>query len=185
MSTAKRRIEIIIGGRGGQGILVMGHILGKALVNKGCYVVNSEHYSAETRGGFSRSDLIVWLEEEEPDSILISKADYAIFMYPEQMVMYEGYVSEDAEVFIDSSFELSAPIKWTKAHLKPFTEVARRELGTERVANMVALGYFIGKTGLVDVEAVAKVIEETVRKDWVDINIKALTKGYELSKQEA
>ncbi len=174
----KGKYQILIGGRGGQGILLAGYILGKAFIEEGYYVVNSETYSAETRGGFSRSDLIVMSGEEEPDLIRIRKADIAIFLYPDQMRSYANLVSDNATVFLDSSF-IKEPYKnWAKIYMYPFTEAARRELETPRVANIVALGYFAAKTRLIKLDTLKKVIKETVRKDWIDVNLKAVELGY-------
>ncbi|RLG59986.1 hypothetical protein DRN87_04800 [Candidatus Geothermarchaeota archaeon] len=181
----KRRYQILIGGRGGQGILLAGYILGKALIREGYYVVNSETYSAETRGGFSRSDLIIMKGEEEPDLIRIRKADIAIFMYPEQMVQYADLVSDDATVFIDGSFTDKAYREWKSIYIYPFTKIAREELNNPRVANMVMLGYFAGKTELVSLESLKEAIRNTVKKDWIDINIKAVSLGYSRALEES
>lgn len=174
-----REFQILIGGRGGQGILLAGYILGKAFIREGYYVVNSETYSAETRGGFSRSDLIVMSGGEEPDLIRIRKADIAIFMYPEQMVEYADLVSDDAIVFIDGSFTDKPYKEWRNVYIYPFTNMAREKLNSHRVANMIMLGYFAGKTGLISLDSLKEAIKETVKKDWIDINIKAVTLGYE------
>ena len=180
----KNEYEILIGGRGGQGILLTGYLLGKAFIEEGYYVVNSETYSAETRGGFSRSDLIIIKGEEEPDLIRISKADIAIFMYPEQMKAYSSLVSDNATVFIDSTF-ISKPYKpWSEVYLYPFTDVAREKLDTSRVANIVALGYFVAKTGLLSLETVEKIIKDNVKESWVAINLKAVKLGYDEGKKE-
>lgn len=178
------RLEILIGGRGGQGILLTGYILGKAFIKEGYYVVNSEIYSAETRGGFSRSDLIVTRNGEEPDLIRISSADIAIFMYPEQMKIYSPLVSYDAKVFIDSSFVSTPEMGWGEVYHFPFTDVARKELRNHRVANMVAIGYFIGKTDVLKLDTVKYIIQNTVRKNWVEINLDAVELGYRAAKED-
>jgi len=174
----KNRIQILIGGRGGQGILLAGYILGKALIEEGYYVVNSETYSAETRGGFSRSDLIALKGEEEPDLIRIRKADIALFMYPDQMKEYADLVSDDATVFIDGSFTNKPYKKWGMVYIYPFTNKARESLKNHRVANMIALGYIAAKTGLICLNTLKKVITLTVKKRWIDINIKAVEIGF-------
>ena len=174
-----KSIQILISGRGGQGILLAGYILGKALIEEGYYVVNSETYSAETRGGFSRSDLIATKGDVEPDLIRIRKAELAVFMYPEQMESYADLVSMNATVFIDGTYADKPYRNWETVYIFPFTETARGELGNHRVANMVALGYLAGKTDLVKLETLKNVVSKSVRSEWIDINIKALTVGYE------
>ncbi len=172
------RHEIIIAGRGGQGILLMGHILGRAFIEEGYYVVNSETYSAETRGGFSRSDIIIMSGEEEPDLIRIRRADIAVFLYVDQMNEYASLVDDNAIVFLDSSYISKPARNWKNIYFYPFSEAARDKLNNVRVANMVALGYFIGKTRFMKLETVKEIIKHHVKKEWIDINIKAVDLGY-------
>lgn len=172
------RYEIIIAGRGGQGILVAGHLMGRVLVEKGYYVVNSETYSAETRGGDSRSDLIAMVGEE-PDLIRIRKANIAIFMFDEQMNKYAKWVREDAKVFLDSTFIKKPAMPWREVYSIPFTKLAEEKVGSPRVANMVMLGAFSAITGLYDIESLKNVIRSHTKKEWVEMNIKAADVGYQ------
>ncbi len=178
------RLEIIIAGRGGQGILLAGYLLGRALVEKGYYVVNSETYSAETRGGFSRSDLIVFTSEGEVDLITVRKADVAIFMYKDQMYSYADLVKPDAKlVMLDSSF-ISEPAKpWPRIVSVPFTRLAEQTTGTHRVANVYMLGVFTYVTDIIDPDTMRKVIEKYVHPRWKEVNIKAFNAGYEYAEK--
>lgn len=178
MKKAKRH-EIIIAGRGGQGILLAGYLMGKALIEKGYYVVNSETYSAETRGGDSRSELVVTIGEE-PDLIRIRKADIAIFMFDEQMKKYSKWVKDDALVILDSTYIKKPNKPWKKLYSFPFSRLAEEKLGSIRVANMVMLGSFSAITGLYDIDTIGKVIEGHVKQQWKEINLKAVQLGYEI-----
>ncbi|MET1128405.1 MAG: 2-oxoacid:acceptor oxidoreductase family protein [Thermoproteota archaeon] len=179
------RLQIIIAGRGGQGILLAGYLLGKALINEGYYVVNGETYSAETRGGFSRSDLIVFTEgDEEVDLIKVSRADVAVFMYKEQIEMYKNLVNPSAKlVMVDSTFTDKVNEPWPRVELVPFTRIAEEKVGTGRVANIVMLGVFTYVTGLVKPETVIETIKETVRPRWREPNIKAFNAGYSYAEE--
>ncbi|MEM1775116.1 MAG: 2-oxoacid:acceptor oxidoreductase family protein, partial [Desulfurococcaceae archaeon] len=54
------KYEILIVGRGGQGVLLFGRVLGLAASKyANLYAVVTESYAAETRGGESRSDVII------------------------------------------------------------------------------------------------------------------------------
>jgi 2-oxoglutarate ferredoxin oxidoreductase subunit gamma len=103
-------------------------------------------------------------------------------MYPEQMETYADLVSMDATVFIDGTYTDKPSRNWKTVHIFPFTKVARDDLGNHRVANMVALGYLSGRTGLVKLETLNKIIRESVRREWVDINIKAIELGFNRAK---
>ncbi len=177
-------LEIIIAGRGGQGILLAGYLLGRALVEKGYYVVNSEMYSAETRGGFSRSDLIVFKTREETDIIKVSRADIAVFMYHEQMYSYADYVKQEPKLVILDSTYIEKPARnWPNIVKIPITELARDLVGTSRVANVFMLGVLGYTTGLVDSDTMERTILSKVSPKWREINIKAFRRGYEYAEK--
>lgn len=168
------RVEILIAGRGGQGILLLGHILGKAVAKyTNLHILGSEIYAAETRGGDSRVDLVIADREEDADFIKVMSADMALFMHQFQLDAYKDLVKDGAIVFLDRSNISNVPDRNWRLHVEPYTDIAEKELGSSRVANMVALGRIVGVTSLVSPEAVEDVIRETVPRDWVDINIKA------------
>ena len=174
------RLEIMIAGRGGQGILLAGYILGLALAKfKGYYVVNSESYSAETRGGESRSELIVFRSSLDADLIRINKADIAVFMYSDQMFRYVNKVKDEATVILDSTFIDKPCVDSWRTYSLPFTTIAERELGNLRVANMVMLGAFSKITGLIDVELLVKAVREVISPRWIEINVRAIRTGAE------
>jgi 2-oxoglutarate ferredoxin oxidoreductase subunit gamma len=168
------RVEILIAGRGGQGILLAGHIIGKSIATyTNLYVLGSETYGAETRGGDTRTDLIVADEEEEADFVKVMEADIALVMNQTQLNSYGSLIKDGALVFLDKSNVYSIPQRSWRVFLEPYTDIAEKEYGTTRVANMVALGHLVKQTSLISAEAVEKVIRETVSKDWVDVNIRA------------
>jgi len=178
------RRELIIAGRGGQGILLLGHIIGVAVAKfSNYYVTGTETYSAETRGGDSKVEIVIADTPEELGYIKVRRADLAIFMYGEQLLKYGGLVGPNALVFVDSTFIDPSSISRTDWVIKPapYTKIAE-ELGSPRVANMVALGHFIGVTKLLSEEAVENAIMHEVRKEWVEINRKAYRRGLELAK---
>ena len=178
----KGSIGIIISGRGGQGILLAGYILGTILVKyREYYVVNTEHYSAETRGGDSISELAIFSNNEYLGPLRLQNADVAIFMYPEQMSRYSSRVNDKAFVLLDSTYIKKPLLNTWSSVLIPFSEIAERETGTRRAANMVMLGAFSLISGLYTLNELLEVIKESTPKDWQEINIKAAQSGYEIA----
>lgn len=175
------RKEILVAGRGGQGILLLGHVIGlSAAKYAGLYVTGTESYSAETRGGDSKVDLIIADRAEELDYIKVRQANIAIFMYPTQLSKYSSLVDKGAKVFVDSTYVKEIPkVEW-EVFSAPYTEMAEKKLGTHRVANMVALGHVIYVTKLMEPEAIINGMKEVVRKKWLDIDIKAFREGLSL-----
>ncbi len=172
------RIEILLAGRGGQGILLAGLVLSKTLTKLGLYVVESEHYSAETRGGDSRSEIIVYASHDDVDLIRVDEASIAIFMYPQQMVKFKHLVSPSPIlVLYDNSF---GPPPWRPPRLlsHPMTLEAQR-IGSFRIANMVMLGVLSG-LGLLPLNTLLEVVREVTPAKWMEYNVKAVKRGYEI-----
>ena len=176
------RKEIIIAGRGGQGILLLGHVIGVAAAKfSDYYVTGTESYSAETRGGDSKAEIIIADSAEELGYVKVRRADIAVFMYNEQLVKYSNLVRPNALVFTDSTFITEVGRRDWVIKSAPYTRIAESELGTPRVANMVALGHLIGATKLLSTEAVEKAIAYAVKKSWVEINRKAFRRGLKIA----
>lgn len=177
------RREILIFGRGGQGILLMGHVIGVAAAkHAGLYVTSTETYSSEVRGGESRSDLIIADREEELDYIKVRNATDVIAMYPPRLGNYGSLISGKALVQFDTTFSVPKALtrpSWVMVG-GPYTRIAEEELGTPRVANMVALGHFVRLSNLLRIEVVEEAMKEVVKRKWVEINRKALRRGYGL-----
>ncbi|NAZ14350.1 MAG: hypothetical protein GU359_09480 [Desulfurococcales archaeon] len=170
------RIEIILSGRGGQGILMLGRILGKTLARyTSYYVAGSETYATEVRGGDSRVDIIISDNEDEIGYVRARNADIAVFMYPSLMKNLSRYIKRKAKVFIDTTFidiDSLREYDWTIIS-EPYTQISERIFGTSRVANMMILGHLIKETKIVDPEAVERVIREEMPSKWHDINIRS------------
>jgi len=174
--------EILIIGRGGQGILLLGRVLGLAAAKySDLYVASTESYGAETRGSESRAELIVADNRDEIDYIKVRKATILLIMYPFNIEKYVNNISDNAKVFLNKTHVTSFAAKpgWV-IYGAPYPEIAERETGTSRTANMVALGHVVAKTGLVKPQAIEDALRELVRGEWVELNIKAFQAGYKL-----
>jgi hypothetical protein len=70
----KDRIEILVSGFGGQGVVRLGQIVGTAAVNQGFRVTMLKSHGTEQRGGYVRTQVV--LSKEEIDSPLVEDPDY-------------------------------------------------------------------------------------------------------------
>ena len=176
------RREILLAGRGGQGILLLGHVLGIAAAKYGnFYVTGTEAYDAETRGGDSRADLIIADTEGELDYMKVRKADIALFMHPIQARKYSTLVAKDALVFIDSTFTYQdLPSSW-KITSAPYTKLSEHVFSTPRIANMIALGHMVKVAGIVSPESIRQAIRTVVKKEWIEKDIEAFNYGMSIS----
>ena len=68
-------------------------------------------------------------------------------------------------------------------HSIPATQIAD-DLGNRMVANIVILGYLVGKTGVVSPESMEQAIRETMKQQHIDLDIKALDTGMSLAQSD-
>src|SRR3989338_8783389 len=72
------RMEIRIGGTGGQGLILSAKILADALAAAGKRIAQSQTYEPTSRGGFCNSDLVV--SEDEVDYPLATALDCLVLL---------------------------------------------------------------------------------------------------------
>ena len=174
------RHEIRFSGFGGQGIILAAVILGRAAVmydNK--YAVQTQVYGPEARGGASMSAVII---NDEP--ILYPKVvtpDIYVIMSQEGFEKYGIAATGEAQMLVDSTLVHSRP----SCHYIeiPATREARESLGRDIVANIIMLGALVAATGIVSRSAIEKAILDSVPKGTEGLNVKAMTRGFELAEE--
>lgn len=175
------RIEVIIGGFGGQGSVLAGAVLGRAAAYDGKKVVQSRSYGAEARGGAARSEVVIC--NEEIDYPMVIKADALIAMSQLAFDRYITKVKANSTAIVDEDMVKPKQDLWEglKVIKIPATRIASQELKQPMVANMIMLGALVAITGIVTNESLIKSIKESVPKGTEKINIEALRKGRELA----
>jgi len=176
------RVELIIGGFGGQGTLLAGTILGKAAVYDGKKAVQTRSYGAEARGGAARSEIIV--ADEEVNYPMVIEADALIAMSQMAFDRYISKVKSNGIVIVDEDIvkpkdTLGKELKIIKISA---TRIASKELKQPIVANMVMVGALIALTKVVTNESLIKSIEDSVPKETRKINVEAFKKSLELAR---
>jgi 2-oxoglutarate ferredoxin oxidoreductase subunit gamma len=185
---SKHKIEsktnkIIIAGSGGQGIMLLGKVIAEAAMLEDKFVTWLPAYGAEVRGGTANCMVVV--SDQEIGSPLIAEADTLIAFNQPSFQRFKNQVKAQGIILVNSS--LAGDTAQAKAAIEriPFTDTAFK-LGSIKAANMVGLGAFVAKTGLVRVKTVLEVIEAMVPKDKTELlrqNIAALKEGMGLVKQ--
>lgn len=167
------RKEIRIAGFGGQGVVLAGYILGKALsIYAGREAVMTQSHGPEARGGASSADLVV---SEEPIAYpFVQKPDYLVVLSQEAYTKFRLECSKSVEVFID--VDLVVPEDGDKVYSIPATQLAE-DLGRRIVANVVMLGFFTSTSGLVDSQAMHKALKTSVKAKTLSLNLEAFKAG--------
>jgi 2-oxoglutarate ferredoxin oxidoreductase subunit gamma len=173
------RTEILIGGVGGQGVVLSGILLGTAAtLFDGKKAVQTQSYSSELRGGSARAEVII--SEEPVSDPQVRKPDILIALAEEALPRYIGKIKPKGLLVIDSDLVKGAKPGDYEILSIPATSIAGKEMGNIVVANLIILGALIKKTGLLSVEAMEKAIEESVPKKATALNLDAFRRGLEL-----
>lgn len=172
------KTEIRLAGTGGQGVILASVILAEAAgVHEGRFVVQTQSYGPEARGGASRADVII---ADEP--ILYPKCRKLDVLVCLSQLAAEKYF-EDLKVrgtaIIDSFYVRECPREG--AICVPMTETARTELGRELFTNIVMLGVLARITRAVKLESLEKAVANRAPAKTLDLNKKALALGWQLA----
>lgn len=167
--------KIVIGGFGGQGVVLAGTVLARAAMAENRYVTQMVSYGAEMRGGTANSTVVI--SDSEIASPVIERPDVAIILNQPALDKFEELIVSGGLAVVNTSLVGREVQREDLEVVKvAATETANR-LGNVRVANIVALGAFIGQTGVVKTASVVRAIEELFlekKPGLVEINKKAL-----------
>lgn len=174
--------QIRIAGYGGQGVVLAGMLLGRAAsLYDGKEAVFMQSYGPEARGGASSADVII--SDAPVDYPLVTQPDVLMALFQEAYVRYRPGLKPGGTLILESDLVKVAPDE-TDHFAVPATRIAE-ELGKKIVMNVVALGYLVGRTGVVGIESIEKALRATVKPALVDLNLKALNAGYERAVKDA
>ncbi|MEW6716465.1 MAG: 2-oxoacid:acceptor oxidoreductase family protein [Chloroflexota bacterium] len=175
------RKEIRIGGFGGQGIGLAGHIIGKALtIYDGKEAVMTQAYGPEARGGASSANIV--LADRPIDYPFVQHPDVLIILSQEAYTKFRPTAQPEAIILIDEN--LVIPTDDDMVHKIPATQIAE-ELGWRIISNMVMLGFFTATTGLVSRGAMEQSIATSVKQEFKEVNLLAFARGFEYAPLKA
>ncbi len=168
----------IFAGFGGQGVLLMGQLLAAAAMMEGKHTTWVPSYGPEMRGGTANCS--VMLSDEEIDSPIITHPTSLIVMNRPSLEKFEDKVVPGGSIFVNSSMiDVKVSRTDVNAYYVPCNELAA-ELGNNKVANMIMLGAYIGKSHCVGVETVLDALLEKLgqkKAKLIPLNREALLRG--------
>ena len=176
-TSADRSQLIKCAGFGGQGILALGEIIAITAMWKGKNVSWLPSYGPESRGGTCNCDVI--LAEEEIAAPLVEHPNVAFTFNQPSMDKFEPQVAQGGVLLYDTSL---AEIQRERDGISylgvPFTTMAR-DLGSDKVANMVALGAYVGHIGYIDLDSSIEAMRQKFmgKEAFFEINGKAIAAG--------
>jgi 2-oxoglutarate ferredoxin oxidoreductase subunit gamma len=171
-------MELRIAGTGGQGLLLAGRILADALTAGGRHVAQSQTYEPTSRGGYCNADLVV--ADDAIDYPLATALDVLVLLDRLAVAPSWPLLKAGALVIADTRLCPELPAGNTRVLHLPLTRTAI-ELGSERVANIVALGALEQLTSLCDRDVLAHKVRVDAPRSLVQLNLDALAAGAALT----
>jgi 2-oxoglutarate ferredoxin oxidoreductase subunit gamma len=175
------RLAIRIGGAGGQGIVLAGLILAEAAVLAGRRVAATQAYGPESRGGASRSDVVI---SDQPVAFPVARRlDVLVALTQEACVRSLDALAPEGFAILDSG-RVAPPGDCAAAcYLVPISETARAASGSARAANVVALGAVRAMTGVVPYQTLRDAVARRVPAASLAANLAALEAGERLGEE--
>lgn len=170
-------VKIKLAGLGGQGIALLGLIIGRAAcIFDGNEAVYSQEYGAEARGGASASSVII--SSEKIDFPYIKMPDVMVIMAQGAFRKYRKEIQPGSIVFMDKDLVKPYDLpEGVQIYAVPATRLAE-EVGRKVVANIVMLGFISSLTEYFSLEAVKSALKMSIPKGTEELNFKAFEAGY-------
>jgi len=165
-----------LAGYGGQGIILIGLLLGKAAaLHDGKEAVFTQSYGPEARGGASNADVVI--ADAPVDYPLVTRPDCLVVMFQEAYERYRPGLVEGGLLVLDQDLVRPDPGEGA-FHAIPATRLAEG-FGKRIVANVVMLGFFTAVSGLVSRQAVEAALRSTLAPRLLELNLRAFATGYD------
>ena len=169
-------IQVRFAGLGGQGIILMGEILGEAAVIEKKFVGQTSTYGSEARGSACKSDVVIsdsWIDYPE-----VTEADVLACMSQGAYEQHKPKINPSTGIiFFDSPMVKADPSSSLQHIPVPATEKALKEIGNQMVANMILLGAVVKALGLVKEESLRQVVSNRILPSFLELNMRALALG--------
>ena len=172
------RVEIKIGGFGGQGVILAGMIIGRAgAIYNGKEATLTQSFGPEARGGSCSAQVVISPTRNlypcviNPDVLLVMSQPaynrYHTEVRPGGLLLFEESLVKAVEHATD-----------VKAFGIPAARLAEN-LGRKMVLNIVMVGFFAALSDVVTVEAIEKAVVDLVPQGTEELNRAAFKSGYQ------
>jgi 2-oxoglutarate ferredoxin oxidoreductase subunit gamma len=150
--------DVIIAGFGGQGVLLIGNVLAQAAMEAGQNVTFMPVYGVEMRGGTANCTVVV--SDEEIGSPVIHSPLSLIVMNQPSLSKFQPRLRSNGVLVLNASLVEKEQIPQDKEQIVlsiPANDLAN-ELGSVKMANIVALGAWTQATGALPLQSVRDVV---------------------------
>ena len=179
------RSEVMFAGFGGQGILFAGKVVALVGLEEGREVVWLPSYGPEMRGGTANCTVVI--SDQPIASPIISYPTNVVVMNRPSLEKFGPRVKAGGILIINSSLIPDTSDRTDIEIVRVPCNQLAIETGGQQAANMVALGAFVKKAGVVDVDRTRKLIENYFARnpEVAKLNSAAFDKGIEAASRGA
>ena len=179
-----RRFEARFAAVGGQGVILAGDILAEAAANfEGLNAVQSPTYTAQVRGGPTKTDVII--DDEEILFPRATKIDFFLSLAQRSYNRFAYNLKPGCIILIDPNLVHTYDDKNYQVFKVPLIELTKVQLGRMVFTSAVALGAMTGLTKVIPVESMLGAIRKKVPKGTEEINIRAFNIGMQAVEEMA
>lgn len=181
------RHDVFISGFGGQGVLLAGNLLGYAAIHEGKNVSFFPSYGVEKRGGAAMCTVVV--ADGEVGSPVVGSPSVSIILNQASFDKYASRVKPGGICIVNTSLVESGDFDRGDIELIPIpmNDIAV-QLGDARMVNMVAVGAYAAKTGVVSLQSLEEALRETLPErnhKYIPANVNAIEAGAQECKKNS
>ncbi|MBI5594089.1 MAG: 2-oxoacid:acceptor oxidoreductase family protein [Deltaproteobacteria bacterium] len=171
------KMEILITGFGGQGIVLAGQIVGKAaslIDHKESTLTQS--YGPEARGGSCSAQVII--SDGYIHFPYVRHPDILVCMSQGGFDKHAAMLKETGILIVDQNLVNTAEVPDSRCFAIPATRLAE-ELGRKMMANIVMVGFFTAITRAISLDAARSTVTGSVPRGTEALNLTAFDKGHD------
>lgn len=173
------RHDLFIAGFGGQGVLLAGTVLSCAAIIEGKDVSYLPSYGPEKRGGAAMCTVVI--TDGDLGSPVVGNPSVGIFLNQLSLEKYGPRIKPGGICIVNSSLAVAASINRNDMEILsiPMNEIASR-VGDTRLVNMVALGAYASRTGVVRQDSLTAALADALPErnhKFIPMNILAIEAG--------
>ena len=175
------RLEIRLAGSGGQGVVRAGVTLAEAAILSGRNAAHLQAYGPESRGGATRSDVVI--ADGEIVFPCAQRLDILVALTRESYERHCQDLRPTGVLLADTAAEPDSAPNVSKQLTLPFAESAAVTAANPLAATIVALGALAEVTGAVSIEALERAVAARVPPGSRRSSLTALAAGRALAQK--
>jgi 2-oxoglutarate ferredoxin oxidoreductase subunit gamma len=168
--------RILMAGFGGQGVMLMGELLARGAMYMDKEVTFMPSYGPEMRGGTANCSVII--SDKSITSPIITSPTELIAMNKLSLEKFEDSVSPGGFIYYNKSLMHSDDNRRDVTYIPVECNRLAKELYSEKISNIVMLGFVVNKSGIIPMEAVFAAMDAKfagAKESFIPVNRKALS----------